>query len=278
MSKISNELMEKTLVEGDLSKLTAGERLSYLNHICESLGLNPLTRPFEYIELPAPGGGKKLTLYARKDCTEQLRKLNGISICRLDKEKVDDLYIITAYGRTADGREDCATAAVHLVKEDGTWETSNNGRRYFKGNGKFIPLTGDALANAIMKCETKAKRRLTLSIAGLGFTDESELDTIPGAKIISSEISEPKKLEQKPIVEIDEDFLERYIGPIANATTLNELKMAYNLAADEFKDKPDVIKKLNVITNKKKGELEFIEQLDGDDDELTKAMEKKDES
>lgn len=42
-------------------------------------------------------------------------------------------------------------------------------------------LRGDALANAIMKAETKAKRRVTLSIVGLGWLDESEIETIPAA-------------------------------------------------------------------------------------------------
>ena len=36
----------------------------------------------------------------------------------------------------------------------------------------------NALANAIMKAETKAKRRVTLSICGLGMLDETELETI----------------------------------------------------------------------------------------------------
>ena len=40
-------------------------------------------------------------------------------------------------------------------------------------------LKGDVLCNAIMKAETKAKRRVTLSVCGLGFLDESEIETIP---------------------------------------------------------------------------------------------------
>jgi hypothetical protein len=36
----------------------------------------------------------------------------------------------------------------------------------------------------MMKCETKAKRRVTLSIVGLGWTDESEIETIPDAQVI----------------------------------------------------------------------------------------------
>jgi hypothetical protein len=44
----------------------------------------------------------------------------------------------------------------------------------------FGNLKGDALANALMKAETKAKRRVTLSIAGLGWLDETELETVKG--------------------------------------------------------------------------------------------------
>jgi hypothetical protein len=45
-------------------------------------------------------------------------------------------------------------------------------------------MFGDMLANAMMRCETKAKRRVTLSIVGLGWTDESEIDSIPGAAVV----------------------------------------------------------------------------------------------
>lgn len=38
---------------------------------------------------------------------------------------------------------------------------------------------GDALANALMKAGTKSKRRVTLSIAALGWLDETEVETIP---------------------------------------------------------------------------------------------------
>jgi hypothetical protein len=34
-----------------------------------------------------------------------------------------------------------------------------------------------------MKCETKAKRRVTLSLAGLGWLDETEIATIPGVRV-----------------------------------------------------------------------------------------------
>jgi hypothetical protein len=41
-------------------------------------------------------------------------------------------------------------------------------------------LAGPLLANAMMKAVTKSKRRVTLSICGLGgYLDETELDTLP---------------------------------------------------------------------------------------------------
>jgi len=51
-----------------------------------------------------------------------------------------------------------------------------------RGATSLAGLRGDNLANAFMRAETKAKRRVTLSICGLGFTDESEVDSIPGAQ------------------------------------------------------------------------------------------------
>lgn len=147
-------LVEQVVMQGDLSKLTSEQRVIYYRKVCESVGLNPFTRPFDYINL-----GGKLTLYAKKDATEQLRKLNGISIEKLESKVIDDLYIVTATARTKDGRTDEATGAVTIGH-----------------------LKGDIKANAIMKAETKAKRRVTLSISGMGWMDESEIETIPNSR------------------------------------------------------------------------------------------------
>ncbi len=44
-----------------------------------------------------------------------------------------------------------------------------------------LPTSPADKANAMMKAETKAKRRVTLSICGLGMLDETEIETIAGA-------------------------------------------------------------------------------------------------
>ena len=59
-------VVQQVLLGGDLSKLTPEQRVAFYNRVCESLGLNPLTRPFEFIVLNG-----KMTLYARKDATDQ---------------------------------------------------------------------------------------------------------------------------------------------------------------------------------------------------------------
>lgn len=145
------DVVEKVVLGGDLSELNAAQRAEYYSAVCRSLGLNPLTKPFEYLTLNG-----KLRLYALRDCADQLRRLHGISIYIANRERLSDIYVVTARARDRQGREDESTGAVPL------------------GN-----LRGDALANALMKAETKAKRRVTLSIAGLGWLDETEVETIP---------------------------------------------------------------------------------------------------
>lgn len=146
-----DQMLEQVLVTGDLSKLSVEQRLSYYLKVCETTGLNPLSRPFDYIML-----NNRLTLYARKDCTDQLRRRDNISVQIVGREQTGDIYVVTARAITGQGRTDESIGAVSIGG-----------------------LRGEAAANAIMKSETKAKRRVTLSICGLGVLDESELDGIP---------------------------------------------------------------------------------------------------
>ncbi len=174
------DLAEQVAIAGDLAKLTPEQRMSYYGEVCRSMGLNPLTRPFEYIVL-----NDKLTLYARRDATDQLRKIYGVSVAIVARETVEGVYVVTARGTTADGRSDESVGAVPLVKEDGEWSTAQSGKRFFKGNGQYRPIGPDDRANAMMKAETKAKRRVTLSIVGLGWLDETEIETVASARRVN---------------------------------------------------------------------------------------------
>lgn len=165
-----NNKFEMALIQNNLSALSEQERLNYYNTVCTSLGLNPTTQPFTYITLNG-----KLVLYATRACTEQLRNIHKVSLEITKREQVNDVYVVTAKATLPDGRYDESTGAVNI---------SN--------------LKGDALANALMKTETKAKRRVTLSICGLAFLDESELDTIKDAIKTPPLIGSTKSRETNP--------------------------------------------------------------------------------
>jgi len=170
---VNASALERVLVAGDLAGLNEAQRIEYYKAVCESLGLNPLTRPFEYLRLNG-----RLVLYATRAAADQLRAIHGISILDVRIEQKDDLVIVTVRGRTRDGREDVEVGAVSVAG-----------------------LRGDALANAQMKALTKAKRRLTLSLAGLGWLDETETDSVPGAQRVSEQqlalAPEVQELRQK---------------------------------------------------------------------------------
>jgi hypothetical protein len=150
----SSAILERVLAVGDLAQLTPSERNQYYNAVCRSTGLNPLTRPFEYVKLSG-----KLVLYARRDAADQLRKLNGVSLRIVRQETIQDLFVVTVEAKDANNRVDTDLGAVAISG-----------------------LRGEALANAMLKACTKAKRRVTLSICGLGLPDESELPDVPGGQ------------------------------------------------------------------------------------------------
>lgn len=149
--QIPHDIIASLVLNGDLSKLNNEQKVDYYNKFCSSLGLNPLTQPFEIINLNG-----KLKMYAKKDATEQLRRIYGVSIDGMNHNFVNDMCIVTVTGKDKSGRSDTATGVVSI-----------------KG------LQGENLSNAIMKAESKSKRRFTLSICGLGMLDEIEIDSIP---------------------------------------------------------------------------------------------------
>lgn len=174
---MSNELatqngavIKSLVLSGDLSKMNDDQKVNYYKQFCDSLGLNPLTQPFRILKL----SGKEM-LYATKDAAEQLRKVHGISITEMEAEEIKDCYKVTAKAKDRDGKTDVSTGVVYIKN-----------------------LAGEALANAMMKAETKAKRRVTLSIAGLGMLDETEVDSIQEAVVVPSK----KNLSEKAFTQL----------------------------------------------------------------------------
>lgn len=164
---LSGKALEDFVVKGNLSVLSPQDKAAHYISLCNSLGLNPATKPFEYLTL----NGKEV-LYATKGCTDQLRKLHCVSIKIVGREEKDGVFYVYAQAKTPDGREDEDVGAVNISG-----------------------LKGNDLANAHMKTTTKAKRRVTLSILGLNMLDESELDTIQDRFVnLTKEDREPARV------------------------------------------------------------------------------------
>lgn len=175
---IDPKAVEQALTIGDLAKMSNEVRIAYYLAVCQSAGLNPLTRPFTALK----GEDGRVFLYANKDCAEQLRKVNRVSLRIISRERLDDLYVVTVRGWTPDGREDEAQGVVSVGKN----------------------TAGLGFANLLMRAETKGKRRVTFSLCGLGFpvaedatgSKEVPLDLTTGT--LRGETA-PEGLEAEPV-------------------------------------------------------------------------------
>lgn len=149
-------LLASLIIGGDLSKLNEQQRVEYYQKFCDRLGVDPLTQPFKILKL----NGKE-TLYCDKGGAQQLNKIHKVSHEIKAREVVSNCYVVTAQAGTPDGRKTESIGAVPIEN-----------------------LKGESLCNAMMKAETKAKRRATLDLLGLGMLDETETETIPEAKTV----------------------------------------------------------------------------------------------
>ena len=164
------KVIDSLVTRGDWSGLGPEARARAYTTICERLGLDPYTQPFEFLRL----NGKEV-MYARRGATDQLAAMHRVTREIIDGPKVIDLggtklVYCVAKASLPNGRYETATATVPLIDP----------------------------VNVLMKCETKAKRRATLSLLSLGCLDESETDTIPGALRIDAPQVERPQLEGAP--------------------------------------------------------------------------------
>lgn len=168
LSNLDTDTLLK-LATGNTKGLSQAQKVELIVQVCKVAGLDPRLSPFEYITFQ----GKEV-LYARKNAADQLVNVHKIRVGILSQATEDGIRVVTVAATTADGREQQDIGAVPI-----------------KG------LQGDALANAMMKAVTKAKRRTILSVCGLSMLDESEVETIPGAKPAHVMVA-PRQVEALP--------------------------------------------------------------------------------
>ena len=201
-------VIDQAVMLGDMKKMDAGTRLAFYRAVCLSAGLNPLTQPFTALERQ----DKTVWLYANSTCAQQLAKLHRVSFTDLKRthETIlgDPIYRVDLTAVTPDGRSIPAQGVVSLTKkkrmQSGKWPSGDP--KFVDaldedGEPIYIPLRGEALANAMMKCDTKAQRRAVLALVGLGWmaTDYEGrtvlLDTQTGELLEEAPTKEVRLLE-----------------------------------------------------------------------------------
>ena len=206
------------------------------------MGLDPFTKPFDILRL----NGKEV-LYCTRSGTQQLNKLHKVShlITSRDTNQEAGVYIVTSKASLPDGR---CTESIGAVNIQG--------------------LKGEAYANAIMKAETKAKRRATLDLLGLGVLDESEAESIPNATTVALQTMVDNKdlinstpintmikalmpemdIEAEVIEEHEQLSIGRLMIAIKKAESVTELKQIYE--ANKHKVETNAFVKQELKTKK----------------------------
>jgi hypothetical protein len=168
------KIQDSIVLRGDLSGLNEGQKRDYYLYRCRQVGLDPAAKPFDLLTL----NGKQI-LYANAGATQQLCAIHKLSTQITHRERIDGIYVVSVRCTGADGR---------VSENQGAVDVSN--------------LSGERLANALLKATTKAIRRAVLSHAGLGMLDETEVEAIPEARRDAIVVTEdPKAIEVEPLPE-----------------------------------------------------------------------------
>ncbi len=203
--------MEPLVVTGELIFLTPPERIQFYVQTCESMGLNPFTRPLQFFEQIDRNGKRNLILYALRSACVQLCKFHDLTVSLSEAMFSHDAVMFTA------------TVRSNLVKR----EDSAVGATSLKG------LEGKEYADAIMAAQTKAKRRAILDFVGSGLLDESEVEGMRGATI---EVTENDLKDYTPIAQAP--------SPVSAEAPATEVVEPYNNI------KPEVIEAASDLTQR----------------------------
>jgi hypothetical protein len=171
LQTLDSNIIASLVINGDLAKLSPEQKVSYYRQFCERLGLDPISQPFKLLKL----SGKE-TLYCDRGGASQLCRVHGVSHEIKNRETIQNCYIVTAQAIDMTGRHTESTGAVNIEG-----------------------LKGEALCNAMMKAETKAKRRATLDLLGLGMLDETEVESMPQSETADFQITD-KEAELKEAI------------------------------------------------------------------------------
>lgn len=222
---VDEQIISSIVINGDISKLTPQQKVGYYQQFCDRLGLDPLSQPFKLLRL----NGREI-LYCDRSGAQQLNKIHKVSHEIKARETVSGCYVVTAQASTPDGRHTESIGAVPIEN-----------------------LRGDNLCNAMMKAETKAKRRATLDLLGLGILDETETETIPNAQRIPA--PDGKAIAEKAEAPKTSPFKKKYTTEqeitevLSKAASVQDMANLYYINAELVESNPELKAKFSEKKN-----------------------------
>lgn len=163
--KIPASVLNKFLQTGDVISFTDEQKLLIMQMLCEKYGLDPVTRPLDLIKMPQSNNtpAREIVYLTANGCELIAAKWKmsfKIKEKGIDKDAGVAYFVLEGRIPETD-RSDESTAYVQCVRKN-----IKNEPEYFFGTD---------MANALMKCETKARRRLIKRLTGLDYIDEDDI-------------------------------------------------------------------------------------------------------
>jgi hypothetical protein len=198
--------IESFVLKGDISAMPPEQKASYYIDLCQRWELDPSTCPIEFILMQG-----KLVPYVRKVGTDQIARKQ-----RLTRETIFGPEVVKI------GEASVVMCKVKVTAPDGRSEVST----------ATVPLKDPS--NDFMKAETKAKRRATLSIHGLGLLDESELETMSGFTRVSlaDALGENRALQAQAQSAREKDLADRVAALVSRVDAASGREAMHGLVAD----------------------------------------------
>jgi hypothetical protein len=200
------------LITGNLASFSKEKQIELMVNICKEVGVSPILRPLQLINFQ----GKSIW-YLSASGAEAIAAKLGIIIETLEEKELTDkcVAMIRVKGTLPNGRTDTATAYLSI------------GSANLKG--EVTTLKGEAYANAMMKLESKARRRLIVRLAGLKdeyVPEESEIETKEMVVDALPEKNEKlEKLKKVKVIETNKPTIE---------TSVDDVKITYPANNEQY--------------------------------------------
>jgi hypothetical protein len=214
--ELSHDIVASLILDGDIAALNNRQRVDYYVYRCRTLLIDPAEQPFALIKLDG-----KLTLYPKKECAQALTRIHRLSVEIMSRDiDADGFMTVCARAKRPDGSFVDDDGVLDLKTVDVVGGLNEYGKK----------IKGIGIANARMKCSTKAKRRAVLGLCGLGGAD---VEDIAGARICqmnmeTGEITEGPEAERAIDVGSEASAVERItmlVAEIANANGTERRKV-----------------------------------------------------